>query len=245
VLSNAVHPGWVPTRMGGPGASDNLTLGHRTQEWLAVSDDPDARTTGGYWHHQTRLEPHPACRDTRFQDERCGPSAPAPHPPSPTDPYARAQPGFDPNSLALLPMSPLPRRPQPLRRIPHVRPIRPDPAATPPITRPTRRTQIRLVIPPPTILRTDDVIHLRRSQRAARTPDLTQPTVPLQHHQTNPPPRHRVVEHLPRSVHITPHSPQSGRPRVFRTAAFVMLLCCVLPVQVLVVHLVWGSVAEP
>jgi NAD(P)-dependent dehydrogenase (short-subunit alcohol dehydrogenase family) len=69
VLSNAVDPGWVPTRMGGPGAPDDLTLGHRTQEWLAVSDDPDALTTGGYWHHQTRHEPNPACRDTRFQDE--------------------------------------------------------------------------------------------------------------------------------------------------------------------------------
>jgi NAD(P)-dependent dehydrogenase (short-subunit alcohol dehydrogenase family) len=69
VLSNAVDPGWVPTAMGGPGAPDDVELGHRTQEWLAVSDDPDALTTGGYWHHQTLLEPHPACRDTRFQDE--------------------------------------------------------------------------------------------------------------------------------------------------------------------------------
>ena len=69
VLTNAVDPGWVPTRMGGPRAPDDLTLGHRTQEWLAVSDEPDALTTGGYWHHQTRLEPHPACRDPRFQDE--------------------------------------------------------------------------------------------------------------------------------------------------------------------------------
>jgi NAD(P)-dependent dehydrogenase (short-subunit alcohol dehydrogenase family) len=69
VLSNAVDPGWVPTRMGGRGAPDDLTLGHRTQEWLAVSDDPDALTTGGYWYHQARFEPHPACRDTRFQDE--------------------------------------------------------------------------------------------------------------------------------------------------------------------------------
>ena len=72
VLTNAVDPGWVPTRMGGPGAPDDLTLGHRTQEWLAVSDEPDARTTGGYWHHQTRFEPHPACRDPRFQDELLG-----------------------------------------------------------------------------------------------------------------------------------------------------------------------------
>jgi NAD(P)-dependent dehydrogenase (short-subunit alcohol dehydrogenase family) len=69
VLSNAVDPGWVPTRMGGPGAPDDLTLGHRTQEWLSVSDDADALTTGRYWYHQTQLQPHPACRDTRFQDD--------------------------------------------------------------------------------------------------------------------------------------------------------------------------------
>jgi NAD(P)-dependent dehydrogenase (short-subunit alcohol dehydrogenase family) len=69
VRSNAVDPGWVPTRMGGRGAPDDLTLGHRTQEWLAVSDDADARMSGGYWYHQARHEPHPACRDTQFQDE--------------------------------------------------------------------------------------------------------------------------------------------------------------------------------
>ncbi len=69
VLSNAVDPGWVPTKMGGSGAPDDLRLGHLTQEWLATSDDPDARTSGGYWHHQRRLEPHPAADDERFQDE--------------------------------------------------------------------------------------------------------------------------------------------------------------------------------
>jgi NAD(P)-dependent dehydrogenase (short-subunit alcohol dehydrogenase family) len=69
VFSNAVDPGWVPTRMGGPGAPDDLRLGHFTQEWLATSDDPDARTSGGYWHHQRRAEPHPAVRDQRFQDQ--------------------------------------------------------------------------------------------------------------------------------------------------------------------------------
>jgi NAD(P)-dependent dehydrogenase (short-subunit alcohol dehydrogenase family) len=68
VVSNAVDPGWVPTRMGGPHAPDDLRLGHRTQEWLAVSDEPDARTTGGYWHHQRLQEPHPAVLDQRFQD---------------------------------------------------------------------------------------------------------------------------------------------------------------------------------
>jgi hypothetical protein len=69
VLTNAVDPGWVPTRMGGPGAPDDLRLGHLTQEWLATSDDPGARTSGGYWHHQRRLEPHPAVHDRGFQDQ--------------------------------------------------------------------------------------------------------------------------------------------------------------------------------
>jgi NAD(P)-dependent dehydrogenase (short-subunit alcohol dehydrogenase family) len=69
VLSNSVDPGWVPTRMGGPGAPDDLRLGHLTQEWLATSDDPDARTSGGYWYHQRLRTPHPAVHDERFQDD--------------------------------------------------------------------------------------------------------------------------------------------------------------------------------
>jgi NAD(P)-dependent dehydrogenase (short-subunit alcohol dehydrogenase family) len=69
VLSNAVDPGWVPTKMGGPGAPDDLRLGHRTQEWLATSDDPEARTSGGYWYHQSRAEPAPSVNDRQFQDQ--------------------------------------------------------------------------------------------------------------------------------------------------------------------------------
>lgn len=68
VLSNAVNPGWVPTRMGGPGAPDDLRLGHLTQEWLATSDDTEVLTSGGYWFHQER---HPAPRaagDSTFQN---------------------------------------------------------------------------------------------------------------------------------------------------------------------------------
>ena len=68
VLSNAVDPGWVPTRMGGPAAPGDLRLGHLTQTWLATSDDPNARATGGYWHHQHRVEPHPSVNDEGFQD---------------------------------------------------------------------------------------------------------------------------------------------------------------------------------
>jgi len=72
VLSNAVDPGWVPTRMGGSGAPDDLRLGHLTQEWLATGEDAEARTSGGYWHHQRRLEPHPAVHDRAFQDRLLG-----------------------------------------------------------------------------------------------------------------------------------------------------------------------------
>jgi NAD(P)-dependent dehydrogenase (short-subunit alcohol dehydrogenase family) len=69
VHSNAVDPGWVPTRMGGPGAPDDLRLGHLTQEWLVTSDEPEARTSGGYWFHKRRRSPHPATLDPRFQDD--------------------------------------------------------------------------------------------------------------------------------------------------------------------------------
>ena len=69
VYSNAVDPGWVPTRMGGPGAPDDLRLGHLTQEWLATSDEPEARSSGGYWYHQRLRTPHPAVLDPRFQDD--------------------------------------------------------------------------------------------------------------------------------------------------------------------------------
>jgi NAD(P)-dependent dehydrogenase (short-subunit alcohol dehydrogenase family) len=70
--SNAVNPGWVPTRMGGPGAPDDLELGHRTQVWLAVSDEPDARTSGGYWFHQRRQPPPSAAVAGAFQDALLG-----------------------------------------------------------------------------------------------------------------------------------------------------------------------------
>ena len=67
VRANAVDPGGVPTRMGGPHATDDLTLGHVTQVWLATTDEPDATVTGKYWHHQRTQRPAPAVDDPRFQ----------------------------------------------------------------------------------------------------------------------------------------------------------------------------------
>jgi len=68
VLSNAVDPGWVPTKMGGAGATDDLEMGHLTQTWLAVSDDPAAAVSGRYWHHRQVQNPAAAVSDAAFQD---------------------------------------------------------------------------------------------------------------------------------------------------------------------------------
>jgi NAD(P)-dependent dehydrogenase (short-subunit alcohol dehydrogenase family) len=68
VITSSVDPGWVPTKMGGPNAPDDLRLGHLTQEWLATSSDHEALVSGGYWHHQRRTQPHSASRDVAFQD---------------------------------------------------------------------------------------------------------------------------------------------------------------------------------
>ena len=68
VCSNAVDPGWVPTRMGGPSAPDDLELGHATQVWLAVSSEPDAMGSGGYWHHRRRHARAAAVSDVGFQN---------------------------------------------------------------------------------------------------------------------------------------------------------------------------------
>jgi len=68
VLSNAVEPGWVATKMGGPGATDDLDAGPKTQVWLATSNDPEAMVSGQYFYHQKRREPEPAARDEEIQE---------------------------------------------------------------------------------------------------------------------------------------------------------------------------------
>jgi NAD(P)-dependent dehydrogenase (short-subunit alcohol dehydrogenase family) len=69
VLSNALEPGAVATRMGGAGGSDDLDQGHRTQAWLAVGDDAAARVTGEYFYHMRRRAPNPEAHDVALQDE--------------------------------------------------------------------------------------------------------------------------------------------------------------------------------
>ena len=60
VLSNALEPGWVATKMGGASAPDNLEEGATTQVWLATSDDKDALVSGKYFYHKM-------LRDTMFE----------------------------------------------------------------------------------------------------------------------------------------------------------------------------------
>ncbi|MFF9184219.1 SDR family NAD(P)-dependent oxidoreductase [Streptomyces misionensis] len=68
VSSNAVSPGWVATRMGGPGARDDLDQAHRTQGWLVTSDAPEALATGRLLYHRAPGQVHPDALDRERQD---------------------------------------------------------------------------------------------------------------------------------------------------------------------------------
>lgn len=69
VYSNAVNPGWVPTRMGGAGAPDDLQKGYETQVWLAVSDDQKAKVTGKYFYHKEERKCNPEAEDIDLQEK--------------------------------------------------------------------------------------------------------------------------------------------------------------------------------
>ena len=67
-MSNAMEPGWVATKMGGPRATGDLDAAHRTQAWLAVGPDPATNVTGGYFFHGRPCVPAKAVHDARLQD---------------------------------------------------------------------------------------------------------------------------------------------------------------------------------
>jgi NAD(P)-dependent dehydrogenase (short-subunit alcohol dehydrogenase family) len=69
LASNALEPGWVATRMGGPGAPEDLALAHLTQVWLAEAATPAAAGSGAYYFHQRPIAAHPAIHRPDFQDE--------------------------------------------------------------------------------------------------------------------------------------------------------------------------------
>lgn len=69
VLSNAMHPGWVPTKMGGASAPDDLRKGFETQVWLAESEDADAKVSGQYFFHKRQSRFLEQADDIVLQDE--------------------------------------------------------------------------------------------------------------------------------------------------------------------------------
>jgi NAD(P)-dependent dehydrogenase (short-subunit alcohol dehydrogenase family) len=75
VLSNALEPGWVPTKMGGAGAPDDLDQAHLTQAWLAASDEREAKVSGGYFYHLRSRAANPQAKNVALQErlvEICG-----------------------------------------------------------------------------------------------------------------------------------------------------------------------------
>jgi NAD(P)-dependent dehydrogenase (short-subunit alcohol dehydrogenase family) len=68
VHSNALEPGWVPTKMGGAGAPDDIDKAHRTQVWLATSDETAATVSGRYFFHGKQRDPDPMTADIGRQD---------------------------------------------------------------------------------------------------------------------------------------------------------------------------------
>ena len=52
VRVNAMHPGWVGTKMSGGSAPDPLRQAYETLVWLAEGTDPAAQTSGGYFFNK-------------------------------------------------------------------------------------------------------------------------------------------------------------------------------------------------
>jgi hypothetical protein len=69
VYANAVDPGWVPTKMGGSGAPDDLQKGYETQVWLAVSNDEKAKVSGHYFFHQKERRYNSEADDVQLQEK--------------------------------------------------------------------------------------------------------------------------------------------------------------------------------
>jgi NAD(P)-dependent dehydrogenase (short-subunit alcohol dehydrogenase family) len=66
--SNTVDPGWIKTKLGGQGATDDLPVGAQTQAWLAIGDDPVAAVTGRYFKWRRELRANPDAYGTDLQD---------------------------------------------------------------------------------------------------------------------------------------------------------------------------------
>jgi NAD(P)-dependent dehydrogenase (short-subunit alcohol dehydrogenase family) len=68
IYANAIEPGWVATKMGGPSAPDSLEDAPRTQVWLATSNDTGALVSGKYFYHLRQTPFNPVAKNEQVQE---------------------------------------------------------------------------------------------------------------------------------------------------------------------------------
>lgn len=66
---NAVDPGWVPTRMGGSAANDDLAAGYLSQVWLSQSNQQLATESGNCYYHRQFEKYDRRVDDEKLQDD--------------------------------------------------------------------------------------------------------------------------------------------------------------------------------
>lgn len=67
--SNAVDPGWVPTKMGGASAMDDLGAAVDTFAMLAAGEGATEGQTGKYWYQRKSKSCEPAAGDEQVQEK--------------------------------------------------------------------------------------------------------------------------------------------------------------------------------
>ena len=68
VIVNGIHPGWVPTKIGGSKAPDSIDDAYKTYIKLAVSNDPEVLESG-YYYFQSKRIPYDPEIDNQTEQE--------------------------------------------------------------------------------------------------------------------------------------------------------------------------------
>ncbi|KAL2121682.1 hypothetical protein VTJ04DRAFT_2137 [Mycothermus thermophilus] len=65
----SVDPGWVPTKMGGPSATGRIEDSIKSFVMLALGEDQEDWTNGGYFYNSRAQRPNAVANDEKLQDE--------------------------------------------------------------------------------------------------------------------------------------------------------------------------------